>query len=123
MTLYTILHAKDFAAGMDRAYAGDTLAVADAILHDGYVVAGVVEAESVEDAYMRSQNDWPGAPARGWASVPTRSTSVGDVIKVGPPGVGGEFHIVAPFGFLYIGEGATDEEMVAFVESVVESIS
>ena len=120
MTTYTILHAKDFPEGTRNGYLKDTLAIADSILHDGYRVVGMIEAESFEDAYMKSQNDWPGHGHNdGWASSPARSTSVGDVIKLGPPGVGGEFHVVAPFGFLYIGEGASDAAIAKAVERIL----
>jgi hypothetical protein len=114
MTTYTILHAKDFAEGTRNGYLKDTLAIADSILHDGYRVVGIVEAESFEDAYAKSQNG-----LAGWAAVPTRSTSVGDVIKLGPPGVGGEFQTVAPFGFAHIGEGATDAAIADAVQRVL----
>lgn len=78
---FAILHHEDFEQGTRLGYGREDVGqrgTGMALALGRYQVVGLVAADSFEDAYQKTQNDFAGP--NGWGGRHVRSTSVGDVI-------------------------------------------
>lgn len=103
---YTIYHTTQIGfITVNANYLRDDALVEFAQNPANYELAGTIEADSLDEAYRLTQNDF-GTYPNGWHPDGKRSTSVGDLIVDEADGAA-ITHVVDHFGFIVTGMKVT----------------